>query len=128
MGKRAFGPDSASPFTSGLMAGDFAFVSGQIGRDPKTGVTGKTVREQTETTIANLTAVLAEAGLELGDVVKTTVFLTDVTTIEEMNAVYRHAFPEPRPTRSTVGVSGLASPELKVEIEAIACVRGKAGG
>ena len=126
MRKRAFGPDSASPYSSGLMAGDLAFVSGQIGRDPKAGVIGKTVREQTETTIANLTAGLAEAGLDLGDVVKTTVFLTDLTTIEEMNAVYRDAFPEPHPTRSTIGVNGLANPELKVEIEAIARIRGKA--
>lgn len=82
------------------------------------------MREQTAAALANLKAVLVDAGLDLGDVVKTTVFLTDVTTIDEMNAVYLEAFPEPLPCRSTIGVAGLPAPEFKVEIEAVARVRG----
>ncbi|WGX95804.1 RidA family protein [Nocardioides sp. L-11A] len=106
------------------MSGDLVFLSGQVGKDPQTGETGGTVREQTAAALANLKAVLVDAGLDLGDVVKTTVFLTDVTTIDEMNAVYLEAFPEPLPCRSTIGVAGLPAPEFKVEIEAVARVRG----
>lgn len=94
-----------------------------MGKDPKTGETATTVREQTAAALANLKAVLADAGLDLSDVLKTTVFLTDVATIEEMNEVYRAAFPEPLPCRSTIGVAGLPAPEFKVEIEAVARAR-----
>ena len=116
MAKQAFGPVSSAPYSSGIKTGGLAFVSGQIGQ-------GETVAEQTASALANLTTVLAAAGLDLSDVVKTTVFLTDVTTIAEMNEVYCATFPEPLPCRSTIGVNGLPAPELKVEIEAIAQTR-----
>jgi 2-iminobutanoate/2-iminopropanoate deaminase len=106
------------------VSGDLVFVSGQVGKDPVTGEIGATVAEQTAAALANMRAVLADAGLDLSDVLKTTVFLTDVTTIEEMNGVYRSAFSEPLPCRSTIGVAGLPAPEFKVEIEAIARARG----
>lgn len=106
-----------------MTSGDLVFVSGQVGKDPQTGETGTTVREQTQAALNNMKAVLADAGLDLSDVLKTTVFLTDVTTIDEMNAVYRDAFPEPLPCRSTIGVAGLPAPEFKVEIEAVARAR-----
>lgn len=98
-------------------------MSGQVGKDPQTGQIAPTVREQAATALANLKAVLEDAGLDLSDVVKTTVFLTDVTTIDEMNDVYGGAFPTPLPCRSTIGVAGLPSPDFKVEIEAIARTR-----
>ena len=79
--------------------------------------------EQTASALTSLQKVLADVGLDLGDVVKTTVFLTDVTTIDEMNEVYRATFPEPLPCRSTIGVDGLPAPEFKVEIEAVAHTR-----
>ncbi|HET7690863.1 MAG TPA: RidA family protein [Nocardioidaceae bacterium] len=116
MTKQAFGPVTAAPYSSGIKTGELVFVSGQVGQ-------GATVAEQTEAALTNLSKVLADAGLDLGDVVKTTVFLTDVTTIAEMNEVYRATFPEPLPCRSTIGVNGLPAPEFKVEIEAIAQAR-----
>ncbi len=116
MTKQAFGPVSSAPYSSGIRSGELVFVSGQVGQ-------GETVAEQTAAAIANLTTVLADAGLDLSDVVKTTVFLTDVTTIAEMNEVYLAAFPEPLPCRSTIGVNGLPAPQFKVEIEAIAKAR-----
>src|SRR5437868_5980150 len=87
MAKQPFGPVSAAPYSSGMKTGELVFVSGQVGQ-------GATVGEQTESALANLAAVLADAGLDLSDVVKTTVFLTDVATIAEMNEVYRATFPE----------------------------------
>ncbi len=94
MTKQAFGPSSPSPYSSGLLAGPYAFVSGQIARDAATGeIAGGSVAEQTEMVIDNLESVLAGVGLGLADIVKTTVFLTDMATFEEMNAVYRRRFP-----------------------------------
>ena len=122
MSQQVFGPVSTAPYSSGIVAGEFAFVSGQIGRDASTGEIADGVAEQTRVTLANLAGVLADAGLALDDVVKTTVFLTDMSTFEEMNAVYREAFPAPLPARSTIGVAALPALGLRVEIEAIARV------
>lgn len=124
MEKKQIGAPSPAPYSSGLVSGDLVMLSGQVGKDPVTGEIGATVREQTAAALTNLRAVLADAGLDLSDVLKTTVFLTDVTTIDEMNEVYREAFSEPLPCRSTIGVAGLPAPEFKVEIEAIARTRG----
>jgi 2-iminobutanoate/2-iminopropanoate deaminase len=98
------------------------FTAGQIPLDPATGeLTGDTVTEQTERVLKNLQAVLAAAGCGLGDVVKTTVFLTDLATFAEMNAVYSAFFREPFPARSTIQVAALPK-GARVEIEAVARV------
>lgn len=114
-------PPSTLPFSPGLIAGPFVFISGQVGVDPATGrLAGPDVQAQTRQTLENVRTLLAQAGLTLADVVKTTVFLTRIEDFAAMNAVYREFFSEPLPTRSTVGVAALARPELVVEIEAIA--------
>ena len=76
---------------------------------------------QTRQCIANVQAILEAGGSSLAQLVKTTVFLADMRTFDEMNAVYRELIPEPRPGRSTVEAR-LARPDLLVEIEAVAVV------
>ncbi|QQG50493.1 MAG: RidA family protein [Candidatus Saccharibacteria bacterium] len=111
------------PYTPIVSANNMLFISGQIGIDPKTNHVGQTVTEQTKQVLKNMETLLANEGAGLGDVVKTTVFLTDMSTFQEMNAVYENTFPAPRPARSTVGVKELprlGDTPLLVEIEAIA--------
>jgi 2-iminobutanoate/2-iminopropanoate deaminase len=123
-GKALVGPPSARPYSPALVAGPFVFVSGQVATDPATGkVTEGGIEAQTARVLDNLASLLAQAELGLNDVVKTTVFLTDMKDFAAMNDVYRSRFTQPLPTRSTVEVSGLANPQLKVEIEAIALRR-----
>jgi 2-iminobutanoate/2-iminopropanoate deaminase len=113
-------PAPSLPFSAGIKANGFIFTAGQVGTDPKTGqVAGPDVGSQTRQTIENLRAILEAGGSSLDRLVKTTVFLADLRTFEEMNAVYREMIPEPRPGRSTVEAR-LARPEILVEIEGIA--------
>jgi 2-iminobutanoate/2-iminopropanoate deaminase len=122
--KMLIGVPSTRPYSPALVAGPFVFVSGQVAIDRTTGkVVGSGVDAQTTQVLDNLEALLREAGLGLDDVVKTTVFLTDIKDFAAMNEVYRSRFAQPLPTRSTVEVSALANLELKVEIEAIALRR-----
>jgi 2-iminobutanoate/2-iminopropanoate deaminase len=113
-------PAPSLPFSAGIKANGFIFTAGQVGTDPHTGqVAGPDVASQTRQTIANLRAVLEAGGSGLDRLVKTTVFLADLRTFDDMNAVYRELIPEPRPGRSTVEAK-LARPEILVEIEGIA--------
>jgi reactive intermediate/imine deaminase len=113
-------PTPSLPFSMGIRANGFIFTAGQVGTDPVTGkVAGPDVASQTRQTIANLQAILEAGGSSLDKLVKTTVFLADLRTFEEMNAVYRELIPEPRPGRSTIEAR-LARPEILVEIEGIA--------
>jgi 2-iminobutanoate/2-iminopropanoate deaminase len=96
------------------------YTSGQVGLDPKKNeLVDGGVAAQTKQVLANLDAVLAAAGVTLGDVVKTTVFLVDMADFDAMNKVYGQAFGEPYPARSTVAVAGLPKGAL-VEIEVVA--------
>lgn len=113
-------PPSDLPISPGLAVGSVVAVSGQVAVDPDTGrVVGSTVAEQTRQALKNVEAVVRAAGLQIDDVFKTTVFLTDASAFEEMNDVYRTFFSVPRPARSTVVVR-LVRPDLLVEIEALA--------
>jgi 2-iminobutanoate/2-iminopropanoate deaminase len=113
-------PRPLGPYSQAIGAGDLVFCAGQIGWDPAAGrlVAGGTLAEA-EQAIRNLAAVLAADGLELSDVVKTTVFLADIADGAAVNGVYEHHFPEPRPARSTVAVAALPA-GARFEIEAIA--------
>lgn len=113
-------PAAIGPYSQAVKAGDFLYMSGQVPLDPKTGalVEGG-VKEQTQRVLDNLAAVLAAAGLGLSDVVKTTVFMTDLGRFAEMNEVYAKAFAAPAPARATVQVSALPK-GAQVEIEAVA--------
>ncbi len=107
------------PFSSAVVAGPFVFVSGQVGTDPKTGTTPSGVKAQTQNALANIQGKLTKAGCSLKDVVKATVFLSDIRGFEEMNEAYRAAFAPDFPARSTIEAH-LARPEFLVEIEVIA--------
>jgi 2-iminobutanoate/2-iminopropanoate deaminase len=116
-------PRPVGPYSQGIRSqGSFIFTSGQIALDPKTGVmVGTTVTEQTQQALANLVAVLAAGGSSLDQVVKTTVFLVDMSQFAEMNAVYQQFFAQdPPPARSCIAAAALPKGAL-VEIEAIAC-------
>jgi 2-iminobutanoate/2-iminopropanoate deaminase len=113
-------PAAVGPYSQAIVAGDLVFCAGQGALDPATGdvLTG-TVEDETERTLRNLGAVLDAAGVGFADVVKTTVFLTDMGDFAAMNGVYARYFPDPPPARSTVAVKALPK-GFKVEIEAIA--------
>jgi len=116
-------PPAIGPYSQGINSGSFVFLSGQI---PFVGDTGKFVegmiKEQTEQCIANIKALLASQKLDLGDVVKATVFLADMNEFAAMNEVYAKHFTGTPPARSTVQVARLPR-DARVEIEVIAQVR-----
>jgi 2-iminobutanoate/2-iminopropanoate deaminase len=100
-----------------MIHGKLVFASGQLGLIPATGqLAGKTAAEQAGQALDNLRAVLEAAGSSLGELIKTTIFLTDMATFPEVNAVYEAALGTNRPARSTVGVTSLPKGAL-VEIE-----------
>lgn len=114
---RAIGPYSQATRSHGLL-----FTAGQVGFDPATGeLVDGGIAEQTERVLLNLRAILQAGGLELADVVKTTVFLVDMADFAAMNAVYARAFGDHRPARSTVAVAALPR-GARVEIEAVAAL------
>jgi 2-iminobutanoate/2-iminopropanoate deaminase len=113
-------PAAIGPYAqgrTGTLSGRWIVSSGQVGIDPSTGVlVPGGVRAETERAIQNLEAVLKAAGANLGDVVKTTVFLADMAEFTPMNEIYGRFFPDPKPARSTVAVRGLPK-DARVEIE-----------
>jgi len=116
-------PSAIGPYSQGVAAaGTAVYVSGQIPIDPATGsMVEGSIEVQTRRSLNNVRAVLKAAGAGLKDVVKTTVFLSDLNDFAAMNAVYAEFFPENGPARSTVQVAGLPK-NAKVEIEAIAFI------
>lgn len=114
------GIDVDVPLSWGIETDDIVFVSGQAAFDLETGeIVGDGIREETVQTLENIETVLKAAGGSLDDVVKTTVFLTDIDDFDDMNDVYREYFDEPYPSRSAIGVADLAA-DIVVEIEAVA--------
>lgn len=113
-------PAAIGPYSQAIQVGNMLFASGQLGIDPVTGnfVEG-TVKEQTAQAFKNVKAILAEAGLDISDVVKTTVFLADMGDFGAMNEVYASQFEGAFPARSAVAVKTLPKNGL-VEIEVIA--------
>ena len=117
-------PPPAGPYSPAIVAGNFIFVSGQAGRDPVTLVTPEDVEAQTEQALRNVAAILEAAGASLRHVVRCGVFLVDIGEFSRMNAVYARAFGDHRPARTTVEVSSLPGPGLRVEIDAVAVLPG----
>ena len=113
-------PGTGSPLSQAVFAGDFLFCSGQTGRDPKQErlVEGG-VRAQAAQCLENIKNVLEAAGLTLEDIVKMTVFITDMGGFGTLNEVYRTFFPSNPPARSCIGVKELPGGAL-VEMEAVA--------
>lgn len=113
-------PAAIGPYSQAIAIGSFVYTSGQIALDPASGqLVNGDVTQETERVLHNLSAVLAAAGCSLSDVVKTTIFLTDLGNFATVNEVYGRFFGESSPARSTVGVHALPR-GAAVEIEAVA--------
>jgi 2-iminobutanoate/2-iminopropanoate deaminase len=102
--------------------GGLVFVAGQTGRDPKTGVVGKDVREQTRNIMERIKVILEAAGTALDNVLTATTYLTRVSDLAAYNEEYAKYFPSSKPARTTVTVASLNAPELLIEITVTACI------
>ena len=122
MTRKVYPSDLPYPFSAAVQSGNLLFVSGQVGM--RDGKFGRGVEEQTRMALENIRDVLVKAGSSLERVVKVTVFLTDMSLWPAMNDVYREYFPKDPPARSALGATGLALPELLLEMECIAEVGG----
>lgn len=110
------------PFSEAVRAGDFLFLSGQIGENPETGKLAEGgIEAEARQTLANVKRTLESNGAALTDVVKCTVFLADIAEWPAFNTVYREFFHKPFPARSALAASGLAM-NARVELECIAYV------
>jgi 2-iminobutanoate/2-iminopropanoate deaminase len=113
-------PNAIGPYSQAVLSGNTLYISGQIPMNPKTGdIAGKTIEEQTERVMQNIKAILAEAGFEFSDVVKSTCLLSDMANFAGMNGVYGKYYPENPPARAAFAVKELPKSVL-VEIETIA--------
>lgn len=114
-------PKVVGPYSQGIETEDFVFISGQLPMDVN-GDIPDDIKKQTELCLKNIEGILKEIGLDLRHVVKTTVFMTDLSRFAEMNEVYSSFFKENPPARSTVEVKSLPK-GASIEIEAIAIKR-----
>lgn len=113
-------PKAIDPYSQGIKAGNFVFVSGQLPVDPQTGkFPDKDIAVLTRRSLDSISAVLYEAGMTMRDVVKTTVFLVDMDDFKIVNEVYAAYFDDVPPARSAVAVARLPK-GARIEIEAIA--------
>lgn len=113
-------PAAIGPYSQGYWAGDLFFSAGQIGLDPETGgLVGEEVDAQARQVMSNLSAVLGAAGLTFSDVVKTTIFLADMSEFGTVNEIYATPLNPPYPARSTVAARELPK-GARVEIEVVA--------
>lgn len=113
-------PEAIGPYSQAIKAAELVFISGQIPLDPASGeIVGGSIEAQTEMVMRNLEAVLKAAGSDLDNVIKTTIYLTDLNDFAVVNGIYGRNFSDSPPARATVEVSGLPK-GVKVEIDAIA--------
>ena len=113
-------PEAIGPYSQAIRIGDFLYTSGQISLDPKTMemITGN-IELETKKVLQNIEAILSAEGLNFGHVIKTTVYLTDLSEFTRMNQVYEKFFSNTKPARACVQVAALPK-GAKVEIDAIA--------
>jgi 2-iminobutanoate/2-iminopropanoate deaminase len=113
-------PFEGAPYSQGIVAGDMVYVSGQLGIDPEQGhVVEGGIVEQTAQVMKNLSAILAEAGCSLDDVVMTSIYLIDLQDFQAMNEVYARHLTEPYPARATVQIASLPS-GARIEVAVVA--------
>jgi 2-iminobutanoate/2-iminopropanoate deaminase len=113
-------PSAIGPYSQAIKAGNLLFISGQVPLVPETGVVVEGgIREQTAQSLKNLKAILAEAGADFSNVVKTSVFIKDMNEFGDINEVYAEYFGEYKPARACVEVARLPK-DVRVEIEIIA--------
>ncbi len=114
-------PVAGAPYSQAIRTGNMVFVSGQVPLDTTGTLVSDAVADQTRQSLANVAAILAAAGAALSDVVKTTVYMTDLSQFTAMNAVYAEVFAGHVPARATVQVAALPA-GASVEIDAIAVI------
>jgi 2-iminobutanoate/2-iminopropanoate deaminase len=112
-------PAAIGPYSQGIDADGFVFCSGQIGLDPSTGDLVEGLEAQTERVLRNIAAILDAVGLSMSDIVKTTIFLTDMNDFATVNGIYGKHVVDPPPARSTIAVTALPK-GARIEIEATA--------
>src|SRR5438270_11383383 len=113
-------PAAIGPYSQAIRSGNLIFCSGQIPLEPKSGqMVSDDIADQTRRVLDNISGLLKSEGLSLGDVLKTTIFLTDLGNFQIVNEIYGSYFSNPPPARSTVEVSALPK-GAKIEIEVIA--------
>jgi 2-iminobutanoate/2-iminopropanoate deaminase len=103
-------------FSAGIHVGDTLYVAGQTGTDPKTQKMPENFEDEVKQCLASIGEVLHADKMDYSDVVAVQVYLTDLDLFQRMNAVYTGVFKEPRPTRTTVGITKLAAPGAHIEI------------
>ena len=117
-------PQAIGPYSQAVKAGNLMFISGQIPLDPKTGdLVSQSIEDQAKQVLENVKSICEEAGRSLDDIVKISIFLTDLSNFAVVNDVMKEYFSEPYPARATVEVSGLPL-GVNVEIEAIVLING----
>lgn len=120
-------PKAIGPYSQAIRTKTMVFTAGQIGLDPETGeLVGGGIQAQTRQVLTNLTHVLEASGSGLDMILKTTVFLSDMSEFVKMNTVYADFFPDAPPARSTVAAAALPK-AARVEIEAVALLRAPRG-
>jgi 2-iminobutanoate/2-iminopropanoate deaminase len=113
-------PKPIGPYSQAVMRGNALFVSGQVGIVPSTGEADTSnIENETKQVMENIKAIVEAAGMKMGDIVKATIFLTDMNNFSKVNGVYGNYFPENPPARETVQVSALPK-KVNVEISVIA--------
>ncbi|TXL66550.1 RidA family protein [Cerasibacillus terrae] len=112
-------PAAIGPYSQAIQAGDFIFVSGQLGIDPTTGELASGVEAQTKQVLENLKAILSEAGSDFSQVVKFTIYTTSMDDFGTINEIYGSYLEEPYPARATIEISRLPKDGL-VEMDVIA--------
>ena len=119
--RTSLGPQAIGPYSQAVISGNMIFVSGQIPLDPETGnlIEDKDIKAQTRRVLLNLQGILEGAGVSLGNVVRTTVYLKDMSVFEDFNTVYSEFFNVDPPARATVEVARLPK-DVAVEIDCIA--------
>jgi 2-iminobutanoate/2-iminopropanoate deaminase len=113
-------PTPLAPYSVATEANGFVFISGQVALDRSGGPTPEDVVDQTRLIMDNLGSILTDLGLGYSDIVKTTVFLSDIADFGRMNEAYGSYFESDPPARSTFQVAALPRAEFKIEIEAVA--------
>ena len=103
-------------FSAGILSGGTLYVAGQVGQDLKTKEIPADFEAEVKTVLSNIGIVLKAAGMDYKDVVAVQVYLTDMDLFAKMNGVYTTFFPEPRPARTTVGVTKLAAAGAHIEV------------
>ncbi|TRM10863.1 RidA family protein [Lentibacillus cibarius] len=111
-------PNALGPYSQAIQAGDFIYISGQIGINPETGAIEEGIEKQTKQVMANLKAILTEADADFANVVKFTIYVASIDDFATVNEIYGSYLSEPYPARATIEVSGLPK-GARIEMDAI---------